>query len=135
MFTLDKSFLEGLGVGEMSDADMEAFLSYLQEEMEVRVGEKMSEGMSEEQIAEFESIIDGDESAIEAMLATVEDYKNTEEYKKLMEASGFADGSRELVGEYANLVWLKKNCPQYADIVRQVIAGLKEEIRAGKDRI
>jgi hypothetical protein len=103
--------------------------------MEVRVGERMSAGMTDIQIEEFEKIIDGDDRAIGAILAGVGDYRRDEEYKKLMDASGLADGGPELLGEYASLVWLKKNCPQYADIVRQVIAELKEEIKEGKDRL
>jgi len=135
MFALDKSFLEGLGVDDMPEAEMKAFLEHLQEEMEVRVGEKMSAGMTEVQIEEFEKIIDGDDRAIGAVLAGVGDYQGDEEYQRLKDASGLADGSPELLGEYASLIWLKKNCPQYAEIVRQVIADLKEEIKAGKDKV
>jgi hypothetical protein len=135
MFTLDKDFLEGLGLEDMPEAEMQAFLEHLQEELEVRVGEKMSEGMSEAQIEEFEKVIDGDAVTIEAVLLEAEDYRNTEDYKKLMAASGFADDSLELKEEYASLVWLKKNCPQYAEIVQNVIVELKEEIKAGKDKL
>ena len=135
MFSLDREFLEGLGVGEMPEAEMQAFLAHLQEEMEVRVGERMSAGMSEGQIAEFEKIIDGDEAMVAAVLGGAGDYREDVEYRKLMEASGFADGSAELLGEYASLVWLRKNCPGYAGIVQDVISELKEEVRAGKDKI
>ena len=135
MFKLEKDFLEGLGVDDMPEAEVEAFLLHLQEEMEVRVGGRMSAGMNESQIEEFEKVIDGDESTISAVLADAGEYKDDEEYKRLMDASGLADGSPELMGEYASLVWLRKNCPQYAQIVQDVIAELKEEIKAGKDRI
>ncbi|MCL1839901.1 DUF5663 domain-containing protein [Candidatus Saccharibacteria bacterium] len=102
MFELDRTFLEGLGVDDMPEAEMKAFLEHLQEEMEVRVGERMSEGMTEAQIEEFEKIIDGEG-----------------------EDGDMSDSA----------AWLEKNCPQYKSIVQDVMAELKEEIRAGKDRI
>ena len=135
MFSLDKSFLDGLGGGEMPEAEMAAFLKHLQEELEVRVGERMSEGMSEAQIEEFEKVIDGDEETISAVLAGAGDYAQEADYLKLKEASGWAEGSEELSEEYASLVWLKKNCPRYAEIVQEVMDELKGEIRAGKDKI
>jgi len=135
MFELDKEFLEGLGVDDMPEVEMKAFLSHLQEEMEVRVGERMSEGMSEAQIEEFEKVIDGDVETIGQILAGAGDYKSDVDYMKLQNSTGFAEGSPELDGEYASLAWLRKNCPQYTEIVTDVITELKEEIKAGKDRI
>ena len=135
MFTLDKDFLEGLGVDDMPEAEMKAFLEHLQEEMEVRVGERMSAGMSDEQVDEFERIIDGDKVAVQNVLKTAGEYENDEDYKKLVSASGLAEGSPELLDEYASMVWLRKNCPQYTDIVRNVILELKDEIKVGKDLI
>jgi len=135
MFALDKDFLEGLGVDDMPEAEMKVFLEHLREEMEVRVGSRMSAGMTEMQIEEFEKIIDGDDRAIGAVLAGVGDYRGNEEYLRLKDASGLEDGSPELLGEYASLVWLKKNSPQYAEIVKQVIEELKEEIRVGKEKL
>jgi len=135
MFTLDKEFLEGLGVDDMPEAEMKAFLGHLQEEMEVRVGERMSAGMNEAQVEEFEKIIDGDRAVIDAVLTTTGDYRDSADYKKLVDASGLSDGSPELLGEYASLIWLRKNCPQYTEIVQNVIMELKEEIKTGKDRI
>jgi hypothetical protein len=136
MFKLDKKFLEGLGVGDMSEAEMEAFLEHLQEEMEVRVGERMSADMNETQIDEFERIIDGDTGTVQSVLMKLGgDYRSNVEYKKLMDASRLEDGSAELLAEYASLVWLKRNCPQYAKIVEEVASELKEEVKAGKDSI
>ena len=135
MFSLDKSFLEGLGLDEMPEAEMKAFLAHLQEELEVRVGERMSAGMSEEQISEFERVIDGDEETIRVILAGAGEYRENEDYRKLMSVSGLADGSAELLEEYASLVWLKKNCPRYAEIVQQATTELREEVKAGKDRL
>ena len=135
MFRLDESFLEGIGVKDMPEAEMQAFLEHLQEELEVRVGERMSEGLSEAQIEEFEKIIDGDEGVINTVLAAAGDYRNDERYKKLVEVSGLAEGSAEVAGEYASVLWLQKNRPDYQDIVKRVSEELKAEVAAGKDKI
>lgn len=99
MYELNETFLQGLGVNDMPEAEMRAFLDHLQEEMEVRVGERVSAGMSDAQISEFEKMIDDE------------------------------------VDDAAVAGWLEKNCPQYAGIVEGVANELKDEIRAGKDRI
>ena len=99
MFELTKEFVEGLGVQEMPEAEMKAFLAHLQEEMEVRVGERISAEMSEAQVDEFEKLID------------------------------------ENADDQTTMAWLDQNCPQYKEIVQNVIAELKEEIKAGKDKI
>lgn len=64
MFQLDESFLVGLGLGSMPAEEKEAFLSYLYEELELRVGTELSKNLTDEQLEEFEKIIDsGDEGA------------------------------------------------------------------------
>ena len=50
---LDENFLREVGLLMMSEEKKEAFLRYVEEEIEVRVGEEISEGVSEEELAEF----------------------------------------------------------------------------------
>ena len=135
MFKLDSNFLEGLGLGEMSEVEMGAFLEHLQEELEVRVGEKMSEGLSEMQIEEFEKIIDGDKETIGKVLGEIGDYAQNEQYVKLREATGLVDGSDELLGEFVSIKWLQKNRPDYQGIVERTVDELKAEVAEGKDAI
>lgn len=52
---LDEGFLREVGLSVMSDTEKQAFLSYIQEELEVRVGEGIAEGMTEEKMKEFEN--------------------------------------------------------------------------------
>ena len=49
-----ETFLREVGLLAMSPAEKEAFLAYVQEELEVRVGEEIAEGMTEEKMKEFE---------------------------------------------------------------------------------
>ncbi len=61
MFQLDNKFLEDIGLGGMPDDQKQAFLQHLYEELELRVGTRLSEGMTDEQLAEFEKLIDAND--------------------------------------------------------------------------
>jgi hypothetical protein len=135
MFQLDNAFLEEVGLGSMPEDQKDAFKAHIQEELETRVGAKMSEGLSEQQISEFEKIIDGDEQTIRTTLAEAGDYRNDQIYKLLIDKAGFQDGSKEIENEYASVKWLTKNRPDYQQIVAAVASDLKKEISSSKDAI
>ena len=52
---VDEAFLKEVGLAAMPEAEKEAFLRYAQEELEVRVGEEIAAGMTEEKMREFEA--------------------------------------------------------------------------------
>lgn len=52
---VDEGFLREVGLVAMPEAEKQAFLDYVQEELEVRVGEEIAAGMTEEKMREFES--------------------------------------------------------------------------------
>ena len=135
MFQFDESFLETVGLSGMPEEEKENFLQYAQDQLEVRIGEKMSEGLSEEQLDEFERIIDNDQETVQKWLANAGDYKNDEIYKKLLEGSEVAEDTPEFLNDYVTAKWLDQNCPQYQDIIREFIEGLQQEISQQKDAI
>lgn len=51
---LNEGFLREVGLAAMPEEQREAFLDYVQEELEVRVGEEIAAGMTEEKMREFE---------------------------------------------------------------------------------
>jgi len=61
MFQLDDKFLQDLGLGSMPDDQKQAFLQHLYEELELRVGTRLSEGMTDEQLSDFEKLIDAND--------------------------------------------------------------------------
>lgn len=63
MFQLDDTFLQSLGLGNMPAEQKEAFLQHLYEELELRVGTRLSEGMTNGQLQQFESLIDTNDEA------------------------------------------------------------------------
>ncbi len=135
MFQFDESFLETVGLSGMPEEEKENFLQYAQDQLEVRIGEKMSEGLSEEQLDEFERIIDNDQETVQKWLANAGDYKNDEIYKKLLDGSEVAEDTPEFLNDYVTAKWLDQNCPQYQDIIRESIEGLQQEIAQQKDAI
>ena len=52
---LNEGFLREVGLAAMPEEQREAFLDYVQEELEVRVGEEIAAGMTEEKMREFEA--------------------------------------------------------------------------------
>ena len=61
MFQLDDNFLTSLGLAAMPPDEKEAFLNYVYEELELRVGAELSKDLSDNQLEEFEKLIDGDD--------------------------------------------------------------------------
>lgn len=59
----DEAFLIEMGLGAMPEEKKSSFLDYLQNEAERRVGEKITEGMSDEKIDEFDEC-ETDEQAL-----------------------------------------------------------------------
>ncbi len=136
MFQLDDQFLQDVGLGGLPDEQKKAFLDYFREQLELRVGTLLSEGMSDAQLAEFESFIDRDEEKVNAWIAAnVPDYQSDQIWQQL---SGSApDTIPEVVvkAEYASLKWLGINRPDYRDVVTKVMNELKQETIANRDAI
>lgn len=59
----DEKFLQEMGLASMPEDQKRAFLDYIQEELEVRIGERISKGLTETQLNEFDMISDPAEAA------------------------------------------------------------------------
>ena len=58
----DEKFLQEMGLSAMPEEQKQEFLKYIQEELEVRIGERISRGLTEVQLNEFDMITDPDEA-------------------------------------------------------------------------
>ena len=78
MLRLDNNFLEDLGLAALPDDDKMKMLAHIYETLELRVGMKLAENMSDNQLDEFEKLADAnDESGSLKWLETnVPDYKD-----------------------------------------------------------
>jgi protein-tyrosine-phosphatase len=135
MYQFDESFLDSVGLSGMPEEQKKTFLQYAQDQLEVRIGEKMSEGLSDDQLDEFERIIDNDQETVQKWLAEIGDYKNDETYVKLSENSEEDIDSPEFLADYVTAKWLDKNCPQYQDIIKESLESLQAEISSQKEEI
>lgn len=136
MFQLDDKFLQDLGLDQLPEEQKKAFLEHIYSELELRVGTKLSDGLSDAQLEEFEAIIDRNEEVVTTWLQTnASDYYNDEAFSRLQQASGLDVNDPNLRNEYVATKWLEVNRPDYRQVVAQVLDDLKKEIIAGKDKI
>jgi hypothetical protein len=136
MFQLDDQFLQDLGLDKMPEEQRQAFLQHIYDELELRVGTRLSDGMTDEQLAEFEAIIDRKEDVIVNWLAqNAPEYRNDEVFGRLQQAMELQADDVELRDEYAATKWLEINRPDYRDVVTNVLNGLKEEIISNRQAI
>ncbi|MBI3624130.1 hypothetical protein HY218_00705 [Candidatus Saccharibacteria bacterium] len=63
MFKLDDNLLRELGLGTLAPADKNKMLAHIYETLEMRVGMKLAEQMTNEQLDEFEAYIDRNDEA------------------------------------------------------------------------
>ncbi len=104
---LDDNFLNDLGLGGLADDQKQAFLQHVLETLELRVGTKLSEGLSDEQLEEFEKL-------------TPEPNDSPEVAEQKQRSA---------------LQWLEANRPNYRQVVADELEALKNEIRSNADNI
>lgn len=136
MFRLDDQFLKDIGLDQLPEDQKKPFLQHIYSELELRVGTRLSDGLSDAQLEEFEQIIDRKEDKIQEWLANhAPSYSQEEAFGKLMEATKLEANDPRLVAEYTATKWLEVNRPDYRDVVAAVLDELKKEIIGNRDAI
>lgn len=136
MFQLDDQFLADIGLNDLPEEQKKPFLQHIYEELELRVGTRLSDGLTEAQLEEFEKIIDRDQATIESWLAAhVPQYADDDVFKRMQTATQLQPTDPALRAEYVATKWLEVNRPDYRQVVAEVLAGLKAEISANRDTI
>lgn len=128
MIKIDEKFLEEVGLSTLAETKKADFIAKTQEELENRVGEKMSEGMAVDQLREFEGIMNNDRNTMIRVLSQIGDYREDDLYRKLLKKHGVTEGTLEILGEFLSVKWIQLNRPDYATITRNVTDELKREI-------
>lgn len=59
----DEDFIKEMGLSAMPEDKKQDFLKYIQEELEVRIGERISKGLTDEQLQEFDSLLGTEDAA------------------------------------------------------------------------
>ena len=136
MVQLDDKFLEDVGLGGLPDDQKKLFLDHFREQLELRVGTQLSEGLSEAQLSEFESFMDRDMQRVTAWLdANVPDFDSDPVYVQLKANVPQNVPQNAVLSEYASLKWLGINRPNYREVVTKTIEALKKEISENRDVI
>lgn len=135
MIKIDDNFLEEVGLGEMSAEQKKSFIQHTQEELEVRIGEEMSKGMTVEQLAEFDGIMNGNISAMVKILEKEQNYQEDPIYQIFLKRHNAVEPTPEILSEFLSVKWIKKNRPNYRQIAEQELTRLKSEILEGRAQI
>jgi hypothetical protein len=89
MLKLDNDFLQSVGLGDMPDEEKKKMLVHIYETLELRVGMKLAEKMSDEQLDEFEKLAEKNDEAgsLKWLETNVPNYKDVvmSELEKLKE--------------------------------------------------
>jgi hypothetical protein len=136
MFQVDDKFLQDLGLDQLPDDQKQAFKEHIYSQLELRVGTRLSDGLSDAQLAEFESFVDRDNAKVQTWITKhAPSYQNDDSFKQLKANAPKDIDEATILAEYASLKWLGLNRPDYQTVVAQVIEELKQEIRANRDAI
>ena len=135
MYTFDDRFLDQVGLSGMPESQKQSFLQFAQDQFEIMIGEKMTANMDKDQMAEFERIIDGDSEIIQKELGAMGDYRQDEVFLDLLENSGEAAETPEIVNDFVTIKWLDKNCPNYGQIVEDSLKELQSKVISQKEVI
>lgn len=136
MFQLDDKFLQELGLDQLPEDQKQAFLEQVYNSLEERVGVRLSEGLTDAQLEEFEGIIDRDPQKVASWLQVhASNFTQDETYQRLQQTTGMQADNPALMAEFAATKWLEVNRPNYRDVVAQVMQELKQEIGRDRDAI
>ena len=135
MIKVDDRFLAEVGLQNLPEPQRTAFITEIQGELENRVGEKMSEGMTPEQLEEFDGIMQKDRNTMIKFLTRLGDYRQDDIYKKLLQKYNTTEGTLEILGEYLSVKWIQLNRPDYARVAQDIEAEFKQEIIKAHDEI
>ena len=108
-----QDIVKQLGIEELSPDEQTDII----ERYEARIGEVLEEGLSEEQIHEYQAIIDGRQEVIDAWLRENDaDYRDSALYKALDDEESEVPADKV----YASIAWIRHNCSNYETVVEQV---------------
>ncbi|HJM04348.1 MAG TPA: DUF5663 domain-containing protein [Candidatus Saccharimonadaceae bacterium] len=136
MFQLDDTFLADVGLSAMPEEQKKPFLQHTYDQLEYKVGIRLSEGMSDDQLKEFEAIIDRKAEVVTPWLEKhAPTYQQEDAFQRMAQASGLPADHPTLAAEFAATKWLEVNRPDYRDVVAATLDEIKREIVQNKEAI
>ncbi|MFT0848768.1 DUF5663 domain-containing protein [Actinomycetaceae bacterium L2_0104] len=128
-------FLARVGLGSMEPEMRASFLAYMFEWVQNEIGDRLTEGLSEEQVKEFEAIMGGDTAVVDNWIAeNAPDYREDERYSRMKRSFENADDAT-LRKEYASSRWIEVVRPDFKDVTTAVWLDVESTIRQNRDEI
>lgn len=136
MLKLNNDFLLEMGLGDMAEEHKKPFLKYIYEQLELRVGEVISKGMTPDQIDEFKRIAAND-SAFSSRWLSENDpaYRTNSLFINILESTGYDEHDPRALINYVSARWLQLNKPDYSQIVANEISNIRREITANRHKL
>lgn len=143
MIRIDDSLLEELGLATLPKEERDKLLRQIYETLEMRVGMRLAERMSDAQLDEFERFINGDLVFTEGYLNQIKpNWSQSEAYVKAVQSAqsaaqtaGRQFNENAVKTEFGALTWLETNFPDYKQVVAEELEKLKGEIKADSSKI
>jgi isocitrate lyase len=127
MINLDE-LLTVAGADRLGAEERAELSSTVYKEMEFLVGKRLSDGLTDEQLEEFEKLIDRDPECLRFWLTTHSPRFTEDPIFQKIQALAPNVAPAILVAEYAATKWLEVNRPDYQDVVRVVADELRHEV-------
>lgn len=135
MFSIDDKFVDDLGLSALPKEEKDAFAEHIRNELEMRVGDRLTDGMSDESLDEFGYFVDGDEEGMRTWFSkNLPDYRSDKQYQELAATQPDAP-EVALMSQFGALKWLQLNRPDYPQVVARTLNELRQEIIANRDAI
>ena len=135
MFQIDDGLLKELGLDSLRGQEREDFKEFMRDTLWARVGEELTDGLSDKQLEEFGYFMDGNVDGMKSWLAQhAPGYQEDEAYEQF-KAANTDLSEADVLGSYGSLLWLQKTRPGYPQVVEQKMDELKAEIKSNKDAI
>jgi hypothetical protein len=135
MFQLDDNFFKGIDIDRMSPEEAAVFKQHVQEELEARIGERITDGFSNEKLEEFEKIIDDVPGFVDNwLMINVPDFRSNRAFNALVQQNGGQE-NRQTIAEFASMKWLEINRPDFNQITTIVMKEMQDELKANIDKI
>ncbi len=124
MIRIDDAFLEQVGLGDVAPPDRPSLLQAILAELELRVGERLTTGLSQDQLDEFNAI-HSDVAAARGWL---------DHHQPEISARISSDADAEL-RKAASGLWLDTHRPDHRSDVRVVLEAIRFELRSNAKRL
>jgi hypothetical protein len=120
----DEQIIQQLGIADLPDDQKEVLVS----EAQVRIGEAISQQLTDEQLHEYQAIIDGDKQVIDSWLENnVANYEEAGAYQAFEEAYESDPEKNDPKKMFASLAWVQLNVPHLQEVVAQALESFRQE--------